>query len=80
MHTTAASDEHLWCSVDVDPAWHAFILDTERYAAYCEKHFGRFLHHHPFVEGDLIDSTVEAMRDRGFFVDASLWAEARYCI
>jgi hypothetical protein len=79
MHTTAGTDEHLWCSEGVDPAWHAFILDTERYAAYCQQEFGKFLHHHPFVEGDLINNTIEAMRRRGFVVDESLWAKARYC-
>lgn len=34
-------------SVAVDEAWHGFILCTARYAAFCEKAYGRFLHHHP---------------------------------
>ena len=31
----------------VDTAWHAFILDTRRYALFCKHAFGRFLHHIP---------------------------------
>jgi hypothetical protein len=31
----------------VDEAWHGFILCTARYAAFCDKAYGRFLHHHP---------------------------------
>lgn len=31
----------------VDAAWHAFILDTRAYARFCDKAFGRMLHHTP---------------------------------
>lgn len=31
----------------LDEAWHAFILHTHEYAAYCSKRFGRFIHHVP---------------------------------
>lgn len=31
----------------VDEAWHGLILCTARYAAFCEKAYGEFLHHHP---------------------------------
>ena len=31
----------------VDAYWHAFILDTRSYAAWCERTLGRFLHHTP---------------------------------
>jgi hypothetical protein len=31
----------------VDDAWHAFILSTRAYDEFCEKAFGRFLHHTP---------------------------------
>jgi hypothetical protein len=30
-----------------DDAWHCLILDTRRYAAFCQTAFGRFLHHVP---------------------------------
>lgn len=32
---------------EVDLIWHEFILDTEKYEEYCEKSFGRFMHHAP---------------------------------
>jgi hypothetical protein len=35
--------------VDVDTFWHYHILDTTKYAADCEKVFGYFLHHYPYV-------------------------------
>lgn len=31
----------------VDTAWHEFILMTHNYSAFCEKAFGKFLHHVP---------------------------------
>lgn len=31
----------------VDEAWHGLILCTARYAAFCDKAYGTFLHHHP---------------------------------
>lgn len=35
------------CSKYVDEVWHAFILHTRDYAAFCESVFGTFLHHEP---------------------------------
>ena len=31
----------------VDEAWHGLILCTARYAAFCDRAYGQFLHHHP---------------------------------
>ena len=31
----------------IDDAWHEFILFTRMYADFCEKTFGRFIHHTP---------------------------------
>lgn len=31
----------------VDEAWHGFILCTARYTAFCDRAYGRYLHHHP---------------------------------
>jgi hypothetical protein len=36
----------------VDEMWHTFLLFTEEYAAYCDRVFGRFLHHHPTTPAD----------------------------
>jgi hypothetical protein len=34
-------------SVRIDSVWHEFILFTEAYAAYCQTHFGFYIHHSP---------------------------------
>jgi hypothetical protein len=45
--------------VDVDTFWHYHILDTMKYAADCERAFGYFLHHNPYVGiGDETDDQV----------------------
>lgn len=31
----------------VDEAWHGFILCTAMYSAFCDRAYGRYLHHHP---------------------------------
>lgn len=31
----------------IDEMWHAFILYTQIYADFCQKYFGRFIHHPP---------------------------------
>ncbi|MBK9493922.1 MAG: hypothetical protein IPO08_05155 [Xanthomonadales bacterium] len=36
----------------IDEMWHAFILHTRSYAEFCEKYFGRFLHHQPALRGE----------------------------
>jgi hypothetical protein len=42
-------DEDTAPLVDVDTFWHYHILDTMKYAADCQKAFGYFLHHYPYV-------------------------------
>lgn len=34
-------------SVLVDEAWHAFVLCTEEYQSFCQRFFGRMMHHRP---------------------------------
>lgn len=34
-------------SLPVDLAWHEFILCTRLYTKFCEKNFGRYIHHTP---------------------------------
>lgn len=40
----------------IDVGWHEFILHTKDYASFCEKHFGRFIHHVPNRPGDARDT------------------------
>jgi hypothetical protein len=35
----------------VDLTWHEFILFTKAYREFCERHFGRFIDHHPGGSG-----------------------------
>ena len=41
----------------IDVAWHAFILFTLDYTNFCQKYFGRYLHHQPSIT--LLDSTCK---------------------
>jgi hypothetical protein len=34
---------------DIDAFWHAHILDTRKYAADCDRIFGEFVHHYPYL-------------------------------
>ncbi|WP_240702392.1 glycine-rich domain-containing protein [Trinickia terrae] len=46
----------------VDEFWHAHILDTQRYAADCERIFGAPLHHNPYVGIDGPEDEARLMR------------------
>jgi hypothetical protein len=46
----------------VDDLWHAFILDTRAYKAYCDQAFGRFFHHTPAVVMSKNKQTNEGLR------------------
>ncbi len=43
----------------VDEAWHGLILCTERYARFCDRAYGRFLHHHPDGAGPATGEPVD---------------------
>jgi hypothetical protein len=48
----ARSDDMLSPPPDVDKAWHAFLLHSRDYEAYCKERFGRVIHHQPTGEPD----------------------------
>jgi hypothetical protein len=48
----AASDHVLSPPEPVDKAWHAFVLHTRDYDAYCRERFGKLIHHQPSGEPD----------------------------
>ena len=83
LGTCAVSDLVLAPSAAVDPGWHAFILHTQEYAAFCALVGGRFLHHVPTDDADpavhgaaaraVIERTVAEIRRAGFEVDDDLW-------
>lgn len=58
---------------DIDKFWHAHILDTHKYASDCERIFGQFLHHDPYLgmrgDKDKLDeaaSTLAVLFEREF--------------
>jgi len=36
----------------VDEAWHTFIIFTRKYHAYCETHYGKYIHHRPPMQSE----------------------------
>jgi hypothetical protein len=55
--TEVARQERPWATLpmlskQVDQVWHAFILFTAEYAAFCDATLGRFLHHKPNLGGE----------------------------
>jgi hypothetical protein len=59
----------------VDAAWHAFILHTRDYEAYCRERFGRVIHHEPTGEPDpnAYRRAYERRARRGQ-TDPAIWA------
>lgn len=53
----------------IDECWHHFILFTQEYASFCDRFFGRFLHHRPRYpedgpgDGTIKEKTLEAARE-----------------
>lgn len=48
----------------VDHGWHAFILHTVDYAAFCQQVVGRFVHHVPTDEDEATPGGAAAARER----------------
>jgi uncharacterized membrane protein YgcG len=58
----------------VDAAWHAFILHTRDYEAYCRDRFGRVIHHEPTGAPDpAAYRRAYAHRARYGPVDGAVW-------
>ena len=68
----------------VDHAWHAFILHTPDYMAYCEEHCGGYVHHAPTDPDDTsapeagddpYEQTRRALEARFGELDELLWPD-----
>ncbi len=81
---TADTDIPLRPSKAVDPGWHAFLMYTRSYRAFCDQVAGRFLDHVPDDDPTVssaqggspprgIASTMQAIARAGFLVDPDLW-------
>ncbi|MEX0600376.1 MAG: hypothetical protein WD423_02225 [Rhodothermales bacterium] len=80
LYVAAESDAPVAPSKAVDAAWHAFILHTRNYAGFCEKVFGRFIHHEPADAGADTDTayrtTLERLAARFGTPDPRYWPPA----
>ena len=47
----------------IDEMWHTFILFTRDYVAYCERYFGRYLHHNPTPQSEYKRAIASYERD-----------------
>ncbi|MBX9397499.1 hypothetical protein K4749_28915 [Streptomyces sp. TRM72054] len=71
----------------VDYGWHAFILHTVDYAAFCDRVVGHFVHHVPTDMNEQLpggpratrERTLAAIRAAGYTVDTELWDTAADC-
>jgi len=74
-------------SAEVDEFWHAFLLFTREYHEFCQRHFGKFVHHVPEHSGDIqaLDMSLMATQTRTLlgrmFPDYSreIWGEFGIC-
>ncbi len=69
----------------VDEFWHMHILDTQRYAADCERIFGYILHHDPYmgIDGEEDEARLLKAAERSdtlFAREFGATARATYCI
>src|SRR5262249_7476036 len=44
----------------IDDGWHTFIIFTADYEQFCQRYFGRFMHHRPQRPGDKPDGGIAA--------------------
>ncbi|TDD33740.1 hypothetical protein E1287_18720 [Actinomadura sp. KC06] len=62
----------------VDPAWHAFILRSQAYEAFCQEHAGEYIHHVPYqneamLNGEALEVTIPRLESTGYRVDVEFW-------
>jgi uncharacterized membrane protein YgcG len=75
LDLVAGSKEFISPPGPVDVAWHAFILHTRDYEAYCRERFGRVIHHEPTGVPDP-EAYRRAYERRALHgpVDGAVWA------
>ncbi|MBL4686458.1 MAG: hypothetical protein JKY37_17820 [Nannocystaceae bacterium] len=80
LELCAASEKSLTPSPRIDGAWHEFVLCTREYSEFCQRRFGRFVHHDPggTVEGNRrqFQRTLRAYAVRFGPPDPAYWGDA----
>jgi hypothetical protein len=70
-----AEDFTMWSAwKPLDEMWHAFILHTEDYGAFCDRYFGRMIHHRPSTHESKPMSARQIERAMNAAVDC-VWEE-----
>jgi len=64
----------------IDTMWHAHILSTRDYAAFCDERFGRFIHHERGDEQPAVGADPDFFRHYGLSLEAlrALCGAARF--
>ncbi len=79
LKACAISKEPLSPSVAIDDVWHEFILHTDEYITYCNKEFGKIIHHHPLRKATSEElrecylRTINALTRNYGEIDTRLW-------
>ena len=55
LENASKSEIPLTPTIEVDEAWHNFILHTKVYQEYCLSNFGQFVHHNPILSTNGVD-------------------------
>lgn len=67
-------------SRQVDAVWHQFIVNTRAYHEFCERVYGRYLHHNPAADGrQAMNNALPRLRYYFEDVDEEMWSEAFIC-
>lgn len=48
---------------EIDDMWHTFILFTQDYSDFCQRFFGKYLHHYPTTDDDILPSNEEYQKN-----------------
>lgn len=75
LDMVALSEEFISPPPQVDVAWHAFILHTRDYEAYCRERYGRVIHHQPTGKPDsrAYERAYKARSANSAPVDPLIW-------
>lgn len=76
LNACAESTDTLSPSPLVDEAWHAFILETEAYEAYCMERYGFFIHHKPMPPNQEAYDRARRIVGGAGQLDPAIWPEA----
>jgi len=75
----AASSKPYGIGGEIDQFWHTFILFTQRYADFCDRVAGRFIHHSPMDElsesdaAEAVSPVADYQDAFGVAPDAKIW-------